>query len=347
MSSHLRHCAKHRKPLPCPHCVLAAKPAQAPTPEIVAEPAQTPPAAVAAQKSALTNRELLSRVRKPQKRVLVPVEQLYCMRHAKKHPCPRCEERTDFWIRAAIASQQAHALNSLLHGKWTNVAEKANVRPVPPVGDWKSIDSAYDTEKFRHEINTGLRYAKTVLRDFPGWKGFDDLKQITNIEVWLASKKYGPKMNGAIAYTIAKNQAGRFLTDQIKEQMVTVENPDGSIVLDESGKPMKISRSLSFDDTSVVEEAIGMRSDVRHNGQVFVREEERKAWMDDIRRKIPLLERLVGSWFGAKRAVGEALLENPECSVRDIPGVPRSTAARVRLAVLAEFRAVVDDSPIP
>jgi hypothetical protein len=29
VSSHLRHCPKHGKPLPCPHCVLAAKPAQA------------------------------------------------------------------------------------------------------------------------------------------------------------------------------------------------------------------------------------------------------------------------------------------------------------------------------
>src|SRR6266480_3025797 len=24
MSTHLRHCPKHRKPLPCPHCALAA-----------------------------------------------------------------------------------------------------------------------------------------------------------------------------------------------------------------------------------------------------------------------------------------------------------------------------------
>lgn len=40
MSSHLRHCPKHRKPLPCPHCALIAKPVQAPTSEIAAEPGQ-------------------------------------------------------------------------------------------------------------------------------------------------------------------------------------------------------------------------------------------------------------------------------------------------------------------
>jgi len=34
MSNHLRHCPKHRKPLPCAHCALTARPAQAPPPSI-------------------------------------------------------------------------------------------------------------------------------------------------------------------------------------------------------------------------------------------------------------------------------------------------------------------------
>ena len=38
MSSHLRHCPKHRKPLPCPHCALVAKPA----PVAVADPEPLP-----------------------------------------------------------------------------------------------------------------------------------------------------------------------------------------------------------------------------------------------------------------------------------------------------------------
>jgi len=38
MSSHLRHCPKHRKPLPCSHCALAAKPAQAPVAVMDPEP---------------------------------------------------------------------------------------------------------------------------------------------------------------------------------------------------------------------------------------------------------------------------------------------------------------------
>jgi hypothetical protein len=294
----------------------------------------------------------------PKKKIYV--DEMFCTRHAKPEPCPRCDEEAHRWMRFGEQNRYAHLMNQFLGTAWGKVAEQTKVFPVPPVGDWKSIDSSYDAEKYRHEINTGLRYAKSLLREFPeSWKGFDDLKQITDIEIWLASRKYGAKMNGAIAYTIAKNQAGRFLKNQINEQMIVVENSNGSIVLDESGKPMKVRRSLSFDDKgtdengepkdiSDVEETIGTRSDVRHNyTEVFVREEhERKAWMDDIRRKIPLLEKLVSSWFGTKRAVGEALLENPECSVRDIPGVPKSTAARVRQAVLAEFRAIIDDSAI-
>jgi hypothetical protein len=35
MSSHLRHCPKHRKPLPCAHCALVVKPAQTPPVEVV------------------------------------------------------------------------------------------------------------------------------------------------------------------------------------------------------------------------------------------------------------------------------------------------------------------------
>jgi hypothetical protein len=303
-------------------------------------PTQAPPAVVAKQNSTVA-------IRNPQKRVLVPVEQIYCMRHAKKHPCPRCDEWTIFFMRSAIISQQSHALNRLLHGEWGKVAEIANIQPAPPVGDWKSVDLTYDTEKFRHEINTGLRYAKAVLEDFPSVEtDFDDLKQITDIEVWLASKKYGDKMNGAIAYTIAKNQSRRFMKDQINEQTVTVDNPDGSVALDEFGKPMKISRFLSFDDKGVEEDESPRETSLAEESIAIKRsEEQKKAWMDDIRRKIPVLEALVRSWFGAKRAVGEALLENPESTVRDIPGVPKSTAARVRQAVLAEFRAVVD-SPL-
>jgi DNA-directed RNA polymerase specialized sigma subunit len=42
MSTHLRHCPKHRKALPCPHCAFAAKPAQTPAAVAVADPVYDP-----------------------------------------------------------------------------------------------------------------------------------------------------------------------------------------------------------------------------------------------------------------------------------------------------------------
>src|SRR5258708_38312387 len=42
MSNHLRHCPKHRKPLPCAHCALTAKPAHATTPDADEPPAPVP-----------------------------------------------------------------------------------------------------------------------------------------------------------------------------------------------------------------------------------------------------------------------------------------------------------------
>jgi hypothetical protein len=152
-------------------------------------------------------------------------------------------------------------------------------------------------------------------------------------------------MNGAIAYTIAKNQAGRFLKNQIKEQTITVENPDGTIALDDFGNPMNISRFLSFDDNGTEQDGKPREISIAEESISVGQEEQKKAWMDDIRSKIPVLEKLVSGWFGAKRIVGDILLSNPEATVRDFPGVPKSTAARVRQAVLAEFRAVVD-SPL-
>jgi|SRR5271157_812091 len=40
MSTHLRHCPKHRKPLPCPHCALIAAPVPELRPASTAEPAE-------------------------------------------------------------------------------------------------------------------------------------------------------------------------------------------------------------------------------------------------------------------------------------------------------------------
>jgi hypothetical protein len=162
-------------------------------------------------------------------------------------------------------------------------------------------------------------------------------------------------MNGAIAYTIAKNQAGRFLGRQITEQEIVVTTPllDASgkpvrkkmvPVLDEFGNEKRVARFESFDvkgkdedgkpsQTSPIEKKIVMTA---------LPPEVDDPALDKLTRSGPLLRRLVDSWMvgSAKRIVGEALLEDARCTVRDFPGMPKSTACRVRKVVLEAFRAL-------
>jgi hypothetical protein len=76
----------------------------------------------------------------------------------------------------------------------------------------------YDVNKYRKEINMGLKDARVLLRGFAtSWRDSNDLKQTVDIEIAAATERYEDGMNPALAYTIAKNQAGKFLTNQIKE----------------------------------------------------------------------------------------------------------------------------------
>ena len=88
------------------------------------------------------------------------------------------------------------------------------------------LNRAYNVDWFRKEINMGLKDARVLLRGFATiWRDSHDLKQTVDIEIWKAILRYRGGMNGAIAYTIAKNQAGKFLGRQIKEPTVPVTTP--------------------------------------------------------------------------------------------------------------------------
>ncbi len=341
-----------------------------PEPEIVADPANPVPAIEPeVPKSAIKNRPPKSAPIAKQSfrtpRHWIPdIPGPYCLRHAKKRPCSGCNEipyEETKWTESVeqhvggdLFDKWTASITPVFHGKWVESAKKAKLR-IPAV---TITNPNYDPEQFRREIDMGLIYARKVLKDFPSYMTFEDLKQIAELEVWIASQHYAKNMNGAIAYTIAKYQGRRFLRNQIKEQTITVENPNGSSALDESGQPMRIQKFLSFDDKEedgepreigVVEEEASLKRDgytrIKKNGQsIFV--PDNKAWISDVQRKLPLLEALVQTWHGAKRAVGEALLKDPNTALRDIPGVPRSTAARVRQAVLIEFRKIMDSQSI-
>jgi DNA-directed RNA polymerase specialized sigma24 family protein len=205
----------------------------------------------------------------------------------------------------------------------------------------------YDVNKYRKEINLGLKHARVLLRGFAtSWRDSQDLKQEVDIAIWWeATRRYKDGMNGALAYTIAKNHGKKFLKRQLKEQTIAVTTPSSgklTPVLDEFGEPKRIPRFESFDvkGTDVDGEP---RETSRAEEQIVTAAlpEADDPALDKLTLNLPVLRRLVKTWYGAKRIVGEVLLKTPDATVRDFPCVPKSTACKVRKVVKAEFRALL------
>jgi hypothetical protein len=211
-----------------------------------------------------------------------------------------------------------------------------------------------DVDTYREEINKGLRYAR-VLRAKGGfatsWRDLNDLKQTVDIEIAAAAKRYEGGMNPALAYTIAKNQAGKFLTNQIKEQDVQVEDEFGEPILDEFGEEKRVARYEFLDDKRTAEDGFSETSRIEDKIVMAAQPpptdptlDKLISDLDKLDRSLPSLWRLVDGWIpgSAKRIVGEVLLKDPYATVRDFPGVPKSTAARVLKVVKVEFKALLD-----
>jgi hypothetical protein len=187
--------------------------------------------------------------------------------------------------------------------------------------------------------------------------------QHINIAVWKAILSY-KTMNGGLAYRIALNQAHTFIDKDWKSQTVPIMTT--APVLDESGEPIlkrdgtpkrkrvptldefgKPTRAYpdSFDDKGVNKDGFNRMS--RAERQVVMSAPPPE--MDDPRLYtlypcLPALRRMVSGWHGAKRLVGEVLLTTPDASVREFPGVPKSTASVVLKVVKAEFRALLKEN---
>jgi hypothetical protein len=166
------------------------------------------------------------------------------------------------------------------------------------------------------------------------------MAQIVDIEIWKAIEHYRGEMNGGIAYAIAKNQTARFIRNQIIEQNVFIMNQDGTPSLDEFSQPKKMIRFVSIDDKGLDEggeprETSHIENVISQNTASRIQSDR---WFELMLDRIPLLEILVDTWTGSKRLIGRTLLTSPDSAVRDFPGIPKSTAARIRPQVLAEFR---------
>ena len=204
-----------------------------------------------------------------------------------------------------------------------------------PDGDF----SSYNPGIYRTEINKALGSARSKLRGPEGRKDFEDLKQIVEIEIWKATKHYGDKMNAGLAYRIAKNQAGKFLT--------TKANQPKTLSLDARPENMEgVEPEQSHAETILNERH---QEGVRPGMWEPFGEPEPADWLKALQEHggIDALRQLVREWHGTKRIVGDFLLKHPDSTVRDIPSVPKSTAARVRQAVLAEFQMFIRGSHSP
>jgi hypothetical protein len=155
-------------------------------------------------------------------------------------------------------------------------------------------------------IKNGLAHARRILFDYKeeGRRNYKDLRQIVDIEVWKATLKYGRRMNQKLAFVIAQNQANKFL----------------AILANEPRKISLVAESIAAPETgSSLSVASGFYPD----------------W-----NSVPGVPELVKTWHGVKRKVADHLLQDSKVSVREIPGVPKSTVSRVRKIVLEEFKKV-------
>jgi hypothetical protein len=195
---------------------------------------------------------------------------------------------------------------------------KTTVGPLTLVVEKRAL--GYDVNKYRREINMGLKDARVLLRGrfATSWRDSNDLKQTVDIEIAAATKRYKDGMNPALAYTIAKNQAGKFLTNQIKEQNVEVEDEFGEPILDEFGEEKRVARYEFLDDKRTAEDGLSETS--RIEGKIVMAAQPPPTNptldklitdLDKLNRSLPSLWRLVDGWIpgSAKRIVGEVLLK--------------------------------------
>lgn len=168
---------------------------------------------------------------------------------------------------------------------------------------------------YRKEIVAGLRYARRTLRERYGdsFADSNDMAQIVDIEIWRAIELYKGEMNGGVAYAIAKNQAARFIRNQIIEQNVFILNQDDTPSLDEFRQPKKMNRFVSIDDKELDEggeprETSDIENEISQNTASTIQSDR---WFELMLDRIPLLEILVNTWTGPKRLIGRTLLTSP------------------------------------
>ena len=263
----------------------------------------------------------------------------YCSSHGQPFPCYGCKEfEYGARTRALILENNlaGNAIRAAAAKLWNDALQSAGVDPKTKcvhghmcaehyceVCRLAPVDPDYDPDVFRTEIKKAMKQARTSLRGDEGKKDFNDLNQIIDIEIWKASKKYGKAMNEGLAYTIAMNQAGKYLTQRIEQRYVESTDVDGNTT--------RVPRFISMDNKPLDEHG----NEKTTAAEIAVINSATQG--TDFPVQTEQLQTLVATWHGQKRLVGDAMLR-PDFNVRNVPGVPKSTVARIRQAVLKEFK---------
>jgi hypothetical protein len=157
---------------------------------------------------------------------------------------------------------------------------------------WEKIDPDYKTDTYADAIDNALWNARLVLvggkpdralkqdalehDETEGSKNFKDVRLLVDFEIWKAAKKYGTEMNAALAYTVARNTAQKFLADLIEERTILVglalkfattrDQEAGERLLDEHGGIKGVDR-LAHDDRADTEDRQLARRLINEYGQ--------------------------------------------------------------------------------
>jgi hypothetical protein len=249
------------------------------------------------------------------------------------------------WMRAVKQKvwDDNRAANAFRLPVWSDVAKSAGIHPDQKcvhghylyefycdVCRLAPVDPTYDPDIYRAEITKALKQSRKSLTGDEGLKDLKDLNQIVDIEIWRASKKYGSAMNEALAYSIARNQAGKYLEARIEEQIIEFTDAEGNAT--------RVPRFVSIDNRPQFEDGAEGTS----APELAVIHSPKQGVEDGFTAEdIESLRALVAKWHGTKRQVAEAMLL-PGFSTRNVPGVPKSTADRARQVILREFKSFKD-----
>lgn len=166
-------------------------------------------------------------------------------------------------------------------------------------------------------------------------KDYEDLRHTIDIEILQACEHYQDRMTPALAYAIAWNHVTKFIKQRIEQPK--------SLSLDDKPEGKENKELSSQAELLVNEHATeGVRTwGFDESFDNSYRSMENPAGWIQVCEETLLLEKLIKTYDGTKRQVAEAMLYDPDLTIRDVAertGVPRSTISRHVQAIRSDLQ---------